>query len=154
MKIVLIVLLVLLALVALNILTIIMQNNKVPELGHDNGKLKALSKKPNAVSTQADDEERRVRPWPFKADQAATRAAILEAVKAYGGAEVITEQDDYIYVVFTTAKMHFHDDVEFYLDSEAQQVHFRSASRAGYSDMGLNRQRYEKLTELYTQAEV
>ncbi|MFG1497204.1 DUF1499 domain-containing protein [Saccharospirillum sp. HFRX-1] len=154
MKILMIVVLVLVALIALNILTIIVQNNRVPELGHDNGKLKPLSKKPNAVSTQADDEERRVRPWPFKADQAATRAAILAAVKAYGGAEVITEQDDYIYVVFTTAKMHFHDDVEFYLDSEAQQVHFRSASRAGYSDMGLNRQRYEQLTELYAQAEV
>lgn len=154
MKIVLIVLLVLLALVVLNVLSIIVQNNRAPELGHDNGKLKPLSKKPNAVSTQADDEERRVRPWPFKADAAATRTAILEAVKSYGGADVISEQDDYIYVVFTTAKMHFHDDVEFYLDSEAEQVHFRSASRAGYSDMGLNRQRYEQLTELYSQTEV
>ncbi|WP_232819279.1 DUF1499 domain-containing protein [Saccharospirillum mangrovi] len=151
MKILLIVLLVVVALLVLNIVRIVMQNTTVPTLGHDNGQLKPLSKKPNAVSTQAADEERRVRTWPFKADLASTRAAILEAVKAYGGAEVVTEADDYIYVVFTTAKMHYHDDVEFYLDNEAQQVHFRSASRAGYSDLGLNRQRYEKLTELYGQ---
>lgn len=154
MKIVLIVLSVVLVLIALNILLIIVQNNKVPALGHDNGQLQPLGKKPNAVSTQADDEQRRVQPWPFKSDAAATRTAILEAVQGYGGAEVITEQDDYIYVVFTTAKMHFHDDAEFYLDSATGQVHFRSASRAGYSDMGLNRQRYQQLTQLYNQAEV
>lgn len=154
MKILLIVVLVVLALLALNILTIVIQNSRAPELGHDNGKLKPLSKKPNAVSTQAEDEERRVRPWPFKSDLASTRAAIVEAVKAYGGAEIVTEQDDYLYVIFTTEKMRFHDDAEFYLDAEEQQVHFRSASRAGYSDMGLNRQRYERLTELYSQAGV
>ncbi|MDB2448712.1 DUF1499 domain-containing protein [bacterium] len=154
MKIALIVVMVVLVLLALNALLIAVQNNKAPALGHNKGELKPLSNKPNAVSTQAVDEERRVRPWPFKSDLATTRAAILEAVNSYGGAEVVTEQDDYIYVVFTTAKLHFHDDAEFYLDSEAGQVHFRSASRAGYSDMGLNRKRYEALTELYTQAGV
>jgi uncharacterized protein (DUF1499 family) len=45
--------------------------------------------------------------------------------------------------------MKYHDDVEFYIDSIAQQVHFRSASRAGYSDRGLNRQRYEALAMSY-----
>jgi uncharacterized protein (DUF1499 family) len=46
--------------------------------------------------------------------------------------------------------MKYNDDVEFWLDSDAKQVHFRSASRAGYSDMGLNRTRYEAIAELYS----
>ena len=78
-------------------------------------------------------------------------AAILTAVKSYGGAEVIKQEADYLYVVFTTDLMKFHDDAEFYLDADAREVHFRSSSRAGYSDRGLNRQRYEKLTTLYQQ---
>ncbi len=32
---------------------------------------------------------------------------------------------------------------------EAHQVHFRSSSRAGVGDLGLNRKRYEVLTKLY-----
>jgi uncharacterized protein (DUF1499 family) len=45
--------------------------------------------------------------------------------------------------------MRYRDDVEFWLDTESQQVHYRSSSRAGYSDMGLNRKRYNKIAELY-----
>jgi uncharacterized protein (DUF1499 family) len=129
------------------------QNSRAPSLGHDQGRLKPLSKKPNNVSTQAEDVARRVAPWPFKADHQATMAAILEAVKGYGGAKVITQEEDYLYVVFTTDLMKFNDDAEFYLDSDAREVHFRSSSRAGYSDRGLNRKRYERLTTLYKQAE-
>lgn len=125
------------------------QNSQIPELGHSNGQLKPLSSNPNGVSTQASDPAKRVPTWPFKADQAATMQAIKDAVAAYGGAEPVSETSDYLRLVFVTEKMRFRDDVEFYLDAENQAVHFRSASRAGKSDMGLNRQRYEQLTGLY-----
>jgi uncharacterized protein (DUF1499 family) len=45
--------------------------------------------------------------------------------------------------------MRFHDDLEFYFDDENKFVHFRSSSRIGYSDMGLNRARYKSLMESY-----
>ncbi|HET8903928.1 MAG TPA: DUF1499 domain-containing protein [Saccharospirillum sp.] len=147
------VLIILLVLIVLAFVMIYMQNSRAPSLGHNQGRLKPLSGKPNAVSTQADDVARRVAPWPFKADREQTMAAILTAVKEYGGAEVVKQEDDYLYVVFTTDLMKFHDDAEFYLDEDAREVHFRSASRAGYSDRGLNRQRYERLTALYEQAQ-
>jgi len=129
------------------------QNSRAPSLGHNQGRLKPLSNKPNSVSTQADDATRRVAPWPFKADERTTVAAILEAVKGYGGAQVIEQEEDYLYVVFTTDLMKFKDDAEFYLDADTREVHFRSSSRAGYSDGGLNRKRHERLTTLYNQAE-
>ena len=75
--------------------------------------------------------------------------AIKNAVASHGGAEQVSETSDYLRVVFVTPKMRFRDDVEFYLDAENKEVHFRSASRAGKSDMGLNRQRHEQLTALY-----
>jgi uncharacterized protein (DUF1499 family) len=51
--------------------------------------------------------------------------------------------------VFTTRLFRFKDDVEFYIDADEGQVHFRSASRVGYSDMGANRKRYQAFKELY-----
>lgn len=143
------ILLILLAVVVVNILVLVVQNNREPELGLTDGRLQPLGKKPNAVSTRAADEARRVQPWPMKADRDATRRAILAAVEQYGGGEVVADEGDYIRVRFTTPRLRFHDDAEFLLDAGEGVVHFRSASRAGHSDMGLNRQRFERLTELY-----
>lgn len=142
---------VLVILIAVNFAFIYIQNSKTPELGVNQGQFKPISPKPNNVSTQTDVEAKRVKPWAFKDSTESTMAAIKRAVETYGGGTVIKQTDDYLYVVFTTDLMKYKDDVEFWLDSENQVVHFRSASRAGYSDMGLNRTRYDALTELYQQ---
>ena len=39
----------------------------------------------------------------------------------------------------------FVDDVEFLLDPANKQLHFRSASRVGYSDLGANKRRMNKI---------
>ena len=149
MKILMIVVVVLLALVAAAFGYIYWQNSQVPTLGHDHGQLTPLSNNPNGVSTQAADPKKAVDPWPFKADRAATMEAIKDALAAYGGAETVREEADYLRVVFVTPTMGFRDDAEFYLDEENRLVHFRSASRAGKSDMGLNRERQIALTGFY-----
>lgn len=125
------------------------QNTQIPDLGMEDGKFKPLSNKPNNVSTQTQNLEKKVEPWPFKGTKEETMAAIKSAINSYGGAETQKENENYLYVVFTTKLMRYHDDAEFWLDDEDRLVHFRSASRAGYSDMGLNRKRYDQLTEVY-----
>lgn len=130
------------------------QNARVPSLGHDNGQLKPLSKDPNGVSTQTDDPSKRVEPWAFRGDRATTLKAVQYAVAQYGNAETKTVQDDYLYVVFVTPLMRYRDDAEFYLDESTQQVHFRSKSRAGKSDLGLNKKRFGQLTEYYHNADL
>lgn len=149
MKILMIIALVLITLVAVAFGFIYWQNGQVPTLGHNGGQLTPLSDNPNGVTTQTDDAEKEVDPWPFKADRAATMQAIKDALAAHGGAEIVREEEDYLRVVFVTPKMRFRDDAEFYLDEMTRQVHFRSESRAGKSDLGLNRQRHEQLTTLY-----
>ncbi|WP_304641323.1 DUF1499 domain-containing protein [Pseudomonas sp.] len=125
------------------------QNAQVPALGHQAGQFTPLSANPNGVSTQTDDPSKQVEPWPFKGDEEETMQSIKAAVRAYGEAEIVREESDYLRVVFITPTMRYRDDAEFYLDSATRQVHFRSASRAGKSDLGLNRQRHERLTDLY-----
>ncbi len=71
-------------------------------------------------------------------------------MNSYGGVRLVESEPNYLRFVFITPLMRFRDDAEFHLDEESRLVHFRSESRAGYSDMGLNRRRFEELTRLYS----
>lgn len=132
--------------------TIGYQNSRAPQLGHQNGQLKPVPDTPNAVSSQSQHPDYQVSPLPFYQNNEQTMAALLLAVQRYGNVSIELQQTDYLYVVFTTPVLGFHDDAEFYLDSASQHVHFRSASRAGYSDGGLNRKRYNTLRQFYLEA--
>lgn len=127
-----------------------LQNLKTPtHLGLKDGKLAPMPSKPNAVSSQTDQVDKQVEALAFKDSAEQTLAAVQAALSEMGGNEIQTQQDNYLYTVFTTPMMHYHDDVEIYLDTDAQLVHFRSQSRAGHSDMGVNRKRYEAFRTLY-----
>lgn len=150
MKIILIIFCLLVAFILANIIYMLIKNNITPKnLGVTNGQLKAMPKSPNAVSTEATEEDKKVEPLKFKGDINKTRLTILNLLKNYEGAKVITSEKNYIYVVFSTKTMKYKDDVEFYLNDKTKLVQFRSASRVGYSDMGMNRKRYENIVNLY-----
>jgi uncharacterized protein (DUF1499 family) len=55
-------------------------------------------------------------------------------------------------VEFRTPVIGFIDDVEFRFDDRAGMIHFRSASRLGRSDLGVNRKRMETLRARYRAA--
>ncbi len=60
-------------------------------------------------------------------------------------ARIITAQKGYIHAEFTSFLFRFVDDVEFVLDEGSKTIHVRSASRVGYSDLGVNRKRVEAI---------
>ena len=127
----------------------IYSNLHAPTLGVTKGKFQPLSSRPNGVSTQATDPGKLVDPFPFKADTAQTMQAIKRALQSYGNYEIQDESSGYLRVVFITPTARFRDDAEFWLDDSKREVQFRSQSRLGYSDMGLNRARYEALRKSY-----
>ncbi len=61
--------------------------------------------------------------------------------------QIAERRADYVRAVFVSLVFRFRDDVEFYADQQTQLLHFRSASRLGYSDLGANRKRMERLAE-------
>lgn len=137
-------------LMVLVVLSMVVMNNRVPKnLGVENGKLAEMPSSPNAVSTQAIDEEKKVEPLPFKGDLIETKRIIEKIIEQYGSAKIVTNESHYIHAVFSTKTMKYKDDVEFYFDDSNKVIEFRSASRVGHSDMGLNRERYETIRELY-----
>lgn len=130
----------------------VVQNTRTPELGVTNGQLEPVPRSDNAVSTQTDDPGKRVDPLPFRGSLEETRRRILDAVQAYGGARIVNDQERYIRLLFVTPRMRFRDDAEFLFEESAGLVHFRSASRVGQSDLGLNRRRYEAIADHYRNA--
>jgi uncharacterized protein (DUF1499 family) len=115
------------------------------DLGVGNGVLKSCPDTPNCVSTQAEDDEHRIEPIAYSGARTAARSRLLDVVRAMAGTRVVVEQADYIYIEFRTPGLRFVDDVEFHLDDETKVIHFRSASRLGVSDLGVNRRRMEEI---------
>lgn len=130
--------------------SMVLQNQK-PQiaLGLENGKLREVPIKPNAVSTQTNQADKKIEPLLLKASVKQSKEAMISALKTYGGIEIKQETENYIYAIATTDKMKFHDDIEIYFDETNKVIQYRSASRVGYSDMGLNKARYEKISQLY-----
>ncbi len=128
----------------------LIKNNLAPNnLGVSNGKLAKMPNKPNAVSSQTEEKEKKVEALDFKGNLKDSKNRVIKVIENYGNVKIIKNETNYMYVVFTTGIMKYHDDVEFYFDENKNLIQFRSASRIGYSDMGLNRERYNKLREIY-----
>ena len=59
---------------------------------------------------------------------------------------IVTSDQRYLHAEFRSLWLGFVDDVEFLADETQDLLHFRSASRVGYSDLGVNRTRLEEIT--------
>jgi uncharacterized protein (DUF1499 family) len=117
-------------------------------LGVKDGKLAACPKTPNCVNSQTDatDAEHKIAPIAYNSAPAEVMTKLKSVIEGMERTEVVTQTSDYLYAEFTSALMGFVDDVEFYLDpSTPGQLHVRSASRLGQSDMGVNRKRIEEI---------
>jgi uncharacterized protein (DUF1499 family) len=125
------------------------------ELGVEAGALTPCPESPNCVSTQADssDATHRVEPIPLDSDGQSSedvRATIDRAaawVENREDGELVEQKNNYLRAVFTSDVFGFKDDVEVYVSQADALIHFRSASRVGYGDMGANRKRYEAFRE-------
>ncbi|HET9700083.1 MAG TPA: DUF1499 domain-containing protein [Burkholderiales bacterium] len=114
-------------------------------LGVRDGRLAPCPASPNCVSSDARDGEHAVE--PLRLAQPAERAwrAIREAVAALPRTGFVTETEDYVHAECASALLGFVDDLELHLRPAEGIVAVRSASRRGYSDLGVNRKRVEDL---------
>jgi uncharacterized protein (DUF1499 family) len=104
------------------------------------------------VSTDASDPAKQMAPLPYRVDRATSRKLILSIIGTMPRASIASQTDDYVHAEFRSRLFGFVDDVEFLFDDDTAIVHFRSASRSGYSDMGVNRQRMTAIGEAYRTA--
>ena len=65
------------------------------------------------------------------------------------GGVLVLEKDNYFSFNFTSTLFGFVDDVEIRFDSIEGAIYFRSASRVGTSDFGVNRKRINEIKNSY-----
>lgn len=125
------------------------KNSTFPSyLGVKNGAFAPMPSSPNAVSSQTDIEAKRVSPLPYT-NLLESKKKVKQVLAQLPNNSIVYEEDNYMHIVFTTQTMKYNDDVELYFDENESLIHYRSQSRVGYSDGGLNRQRYIQFAELY-----
>ena len=103
---------------------------------------------PNCVSTQAQDEGHGIAPYHYRKSRAEAKEALKAIVRSLPRAKLVEEDETYLHYEFTSLLLRFVDDVEFLFDDDTKTIHFRSASRTGYGDLGVNRTRMEQMRAL------
>lgn len=116
------------------------------------GPLRPCPDTPNCVSTEARDAGHAMPPLPFTGSSAAARRRARAALLAEPRTRIVTERGNYLHAESRSRLMRFVDDVEIVVDSTAGVVRFRSASRVGRGDMGVNRARMERFTARFNAA--
>ena len=125
----------------------------MPKLGINNSELTPCPETPNCVNSQADSEKHYIQPINYAGTQQEAHDRLLQILESEKRTKILTVQENYIQVEFTSALFRFVDDVEFYfpeVQDDETVIHLRSASRVGHSDLGANRKRIERIrSEFY-----
>lgn len=109
-------------------------------------RLAPCPRKPNCVSTQAPEgSSKRMDPIPYSGALPQAREKLLKILRGYPRTRIVKEEPDYLKLECSSRVFRFVDDVELLFDDGAKRIHFRSASRLGYRDFGVNRERMERI---------
>jgi uncharacterized protein (DUF1499 family) len=133
-------------LLLLPLLILIGCRGKPGQLAPPGGPLRPCPSTPNCVSTDATDAGHAMPPLPFTGSAQAAHARARAALLAEPRTRIVTERPGYLHAEARSQFWRFVDDVEVLVDADAQVARFRSASRLGRKDFGVNRARMERFS--------
>lgn len=109
---------------------------------------------PNCVSSLAapTDSVHFSEPLTYTGDMAAAKTRLLAVLSARPRTTLVEDDGAYLRAEARSLIFRFVDDVEFQFDEANQTIHFRSAARLGYGDMGVNRKRMEEIRAAFAAA--
>jgi len=107
--------------------------------------------RPNCVSSEAQDSRHAIAPFRIKGDITVNWDAVRDVVSSLPRTKVVKATDRYLHAECKSRFFGFIDDLELQLNPDTGNIAIRSASRAGYFDLGVNRRRVETLRRRLTQ---
>jgi uncharacterized protein (DUF1499 family) len=105
--------------------------------------------KPNSVSSSDPRPSHHVAPLECPADEEQACAMVESLMASYPRTVLVKRDGPYFHFECRSLIFRFVDDVEFLVDAGHGLVEIRSASRAGHSDLGVNRARVERLRGMW-----
>ena len=127
-------------------------NSELHLIGTSKGELSPCPKSPNCVSTKSTNPSFAMTPLPYMGSRQESHARLMRILGSMKRCTVITSRSQYLHLEFKSTLLRFIDDVEFLFDNTERRIHFRSASRKGYYDFGVNRRRMREISERYLHA--
>lgn len=115
------------------------------------GPLSACPSSPNCVSSMAVDADHIAAALTLAAPVDKSWQEAIAVVASMPRSTIVARSPVYLRAEFRSLLLRFVDDLELLLDPRTGRVQVRSASRTGYSDMGVNRRRVEDLQRLLRQ---
>ena len=128
---------------------------KAPDLGITTGQLTPCPASPNCVCSQATDKTHQIEPLRMEIAFQDARARLVKILSSEKRVKILINRETYIRAEFSSSVFRFVDDVEFYFPQTGGDktiIHVRSASRIGYSDLGVNRKRIERIRTRFQNA--
>ena len=100
---------------------------------------------PNCLSSLAKNPKYRVEPFRLKKDPKTSWDIVKKTVELLPRTKVVSADNSDIHAECRSLIFRFVDDLTLHLTPSNGIIHLRSASRIGYSDLGVNRRRVETL---------
>ena len=116
--------------------------------------LKPCPSTPNCVCSDDTSALHGIEPLRPTGNIAEAWQALTDYLQAQNNVTIVRQQPQYLATEFRTRLLRFVDDVEFEARPDDGIIAMRSASRVGFSDLGANRHRLEKLRAALTEAGV
>ncbi|MFP6601638.1 MAG: DUF1499 domain-containing protein [Pirellulaceae bacterium] len=113
--------------------------------GNPDSQLAPCPSRPNCVCSQDTSARHAIDPLLVPASLADPFEQLVQLIRSWPRTRLVRQTANYLHVEVRTFLFRFVDDVEFYWEPEKSFIHIRSASRLGYSDLGTNRRRLERV---------
>lgn len=123
-----------------------MASNQAQELSHT---LKECPSSPNCVSSTTSSEKHFMEAMSYSGDMKEAKTILMKVIDEESRVTITKNDNNYIHTEFKIAIFGFVDDVEFLFDDTQKKIHFRSASRVGYSDLGVNKKRMIRIKKAF-----
>ena len=112
------------------------------------GHLNPCPDTPNCVNSEQVHGKASIDPLQVSGSLIKSWQVLQQAVQEEGG-KIEMVNETFLHATFRSRIFRFVDDVTCRLDQKNQLIHISSASRVGYSDLGANRKRVERIRTRY-----
>ena len=117
------------------------------DIGMVGQQFQSCPNRPNCVSSMArpNNKTHYIAPLVYTGTQANAMQDLRSVLFDMSRSKLMKQGSQYLHYEFRSRWLSFVDNVEFYFPEKESIIHMRSASEMGYSDLGVNRQRLEKI---------
>lgn len=119
--------------------------NKTERLNSESSGFLDCPDSPNCVSSLAKNTKHRIEPFKLKKDYKTGWEIVQKTVGSLPRTKIVSADTSDIHAECRSKIFRFVDDLMLHLNSSNGIINIRSASRTGYSDLGVNRRRVESL---------